>query len=276
MGAIGGSGYLGFRSHRSASSRPHPHVLVIGHAGSGFLSPVSPFNPLPPNSMGSIKKAFEDGADGVEVDVQLSKDNTPILYHDVLLDSFTDAAGLIDTLPAARVLGLPYRAGFPYEPFQHETIISLEQLLKYLGTRQELSYLQLDLRNRLPEHHPAYVQTVLRLLAKYNYPLPKVAFISPDVALLEQFRTAAPTAVLLLDAEGDFEGTRQKVLQHRFQGFVIASKVVQRAQVQQAKQQGLQVILFGGRSASAIAGILDKGPDAIEVNNVRRLRKLLE
>ncbi|WP_347159699.1 glycerophosphodiester phosphodiesterase [Pontibacter chitinilyticus] len=267
---------LGYGSASAQAAATHPPALVIGHAGSGFLTPLSPFNPLPPNSMASLKKAFEHGADGVEVDVQLSSDGTAILYHDPTLNTFTAKAGLIDTMRAEQVLGVPYKAGFLYDLFQDEKIISLEQLLQYLGSMPEKPYLQLDLRNSTPERRAWYAATLMELLRKYAYPLQKLAFISPDEALLEAFRKEEPQATLLVDADDDFDGAFRKVLQHRFQGIVAPSHYVKQEQVRRAQKQGLQVILFGGKSRSGIASILKKEPDAVEVNNVSRMRKLLE
>ncbi len=38
-------------------------------------------------SMAGVEKALAQGADGVEVDVQLSQDSIPILYHDPTLNT---------------------------------------------------------------------------------------------------------------------------------------------------------------------------------------------
>ena len=78
--------------------------LVIGHAGSGFLTPLNPFNPLPPSSRASIRQALARGADGVEVDVQLSQDSVLLLYHDEKLIFSRDAKGKATKVEAASVV----------------------------------------------------------------------------------------------------------------------------------------------------------------------------
>ena len=56
------------------------NAFIIGHGGSGFLSPT---NNVAENSMKSLELAIEGyNADGVEVDVQLTKDSMLVLYHD--------------------------------------------------------------------------------------------------------------------------------------------------------------------------------------------------
>ena len=66
-----------------------PRPLVLGHAGAGFFTPLNPFNPLPPSSLAGVRHALAQGADGVEVDVQLSQDSVLVLYHDPGLTSMT-------------------------------------------------------------------------------------------------------------------------------------------------------------------------------------------
>lgn len=252
-------------------------MLVLGHAGSGFMSPLNPFNPLPANSMASIVKAIEkNGADGVEVDVQLSKDGVPILYHDVDLSSMTEKSGHVEQHPASEVVGLKYKGGFFYDLFHDEEIITLEAMLQRFATYQELPVLHLDLRNYTLNRHSYYAQTVLDLLQKYKYPFSKLMFISADPMLLESFRALNPQAPLMLDVDGDFETALNQALQHRFTGICADGKKISFEQVQKAKKQGLQVVLFGGKSRSTLVKLIELQPDAIQVNNVATLVDLLK
>lgn len=54
-------------------------AVLVGHRGTGSDHST---NPYPENSLPSIRKAFEEGADMVEVDVQLDRFGVPILWHD--------------------------------------------------------------------------------------------------------------------------------------------------------------------------------------------------
>ena len=47
------------------------------------------------NTMLAFKKAIEYGADGIETDVQLSKDGVPVIMHDETLDRTTDGIGFL-------------------------------------------------------------------------------------------------------------------------------------------------------------------------------------
>ncbi|MCJ8165586.1 glycerophosphodiester phosphodiesterase [Pontibacter sp. E15-1] len=252
-------------------------VLVLGHAGSGFLSPLNPFNPLPSNSKASILKALEKhGADGVEVDVQLSKDGVPILYHDVTLASLTERQDTIDNLNAAEVAGLAYQGGFFYDLFHDEKIITLEELLRHVSGYEAVPYLHIDLRNHDPARHTYYARTLLGLLRRYKYPLEKLAFISPNPDFLEAFRQAEPKATLILDVSGNYDQAMQEIEAHGLQGICANGRDMTPERMRQARERGLQVVLFGGKSHSRIARMLEMRPDAIQVNNVAAARRMLD
>lgn len=77
----------------SCSKRPSYETQVIGHAGNGLGNhQVFGYD----NSLKSIEIALgTDGCDGVELDIQLSKDKTLWLYHDEFLESATGSDGSI-------------------------------------------------------------------------------------------------------------------------------------------------------------------------------------
>lgn len=64
--------------------------LVIGHRGAAALEPE--------NTIRSLKKAFECGADLVEVDVRKSRDGHLVVIHDKTVDRTTDGKGAVRDL----------------------------------------------------------------------------------------------------------------------------------------------------------------------------------
>jgi len=67
----------------------HNVIMILGHGGMGDLYK------YPNNSLEAILPVIGIGADGTEVDVQLSKDSVLMLYHDEELGSATNCAGYI-------------------------------------------------------------------------------------------------------------------------------------------------------------------------------------
>ncbi len=69
--------------------------LILGHRGASADAPE--------NTMRAFRLALEQGADGVELDVQPSADCVPVVIHDDTLDRTTDGAGPVSALPWAEV-----------------------------------------------------------------------------------------------------------------------------------------------------------------------------
>ena len=61
--------------------------LVLGHRGaSGYA---------PENSLEAFAKAIEQGADGIELDVQMTKDGEIVVIHDETIDRTSDGSGWV-------------------------------------------------------------------------------------------------------------------------------------------------------------------------------------
>ncbi|WP_026462154.1 glycerophosphodiester phosphodiesterase [Adhaeribacter aquaticus] len=276
---LGAAIYFGYAfkiKEQIASLTPiQRNVLLIGHAGSGFFSPLNPFNPLPPSSFASIVKAIKDGADGVEIDVHLSKDGVPVLYHDETLNSMSAGKGLIEDLPASKVVGLAYTGGNPYDLFQNEKIISLETMLQEFQQYPAYPYLHIDLRHHGPNRHAYFAGQVMGLLRRYKYPVEKVSIVYVKPDLLLAFKKEEPRITLLLDIDQDFEKGLAIARINKLQGLVANAKGMDEAKVKKAREQNLQVILFGPKAKSSILKALKLEPDAIEVNNVPAMRQMI-
>lgn len=66
----------------------------------------------PENTMLAFQKAVEVGADGIELDVHLSKDGELVIMHDEAIDRTTDGKGLIADYTYSELLQFDASAGF--------------------------------------------------------------------------------------------------------------------------------------------------------------------
>ncbi len=92
-GSIGGSENFGDERidlvylrplHGQDSSSSRKEVLILAHRGGGRNSDRLPYSE---NSVELIRYASRLGAQGVEIDVRLTKDGIPVLYHDENLNT---------------------------------------------------------------------------------------------------------------------------------------------------------------------------------------------
>lgn len=72
---------LNFRTSYAHTWQPHWQNILVGHCGAG-LSFIANGSPVTENTIASYKKAFASNADMIELDVHLTKDHVPVVYHD--------------------------------------------------------------------------------------------------------------------------------------------------------------------------------------------------
>lgn len=81
---------------------PAMDTLVIGHRGAGTDDGSELF---PENTIESAQQAFTEGADMVEIDVQLTSDGSVVLMHDDTVNRTTDGMGCVSALTLADIQG---------------------------------------------------------------------------------------------------------------------------------------------------------------------------
>jgi len=70
----------------------------IGHRGAGINRPGNPF---PENSVSSFQEAMRQGADGIELDVEITADGGLLVMHDDTLDRTTTCTGCLSAYTLA-------------------------------------------------------------------------------------------------------------------------------------------------------------------------------
>lgn len=74
----------------------------LGHRGTG---PTRPGHPFPENSISSFLAAMEQGADGISLDVEITKDGKLIVMHDDTVDRTTDCTGCVSEMTFDEIRG---------------------------------------------------------------------------------------------------------------------------------------------------------------------------
>jgi glycerophosphoryl diester phosphodiesterase len=116
--------------------------LIIAHRGSSEITPE--------NTIASFSKAITDGAEGIELDVRLSKDGVPIVFHDETLERLAQNIGLVIDLSIAELKQLDVGSWFNKKYPQHfnasfpdERIPTFSELLDFLLDYDGLIYVEL-------------------------------------------------------------------------------------------------------------------------------------
>jgi len=106
-----------------------PPVQVIAHRGAS--------RERPENTLSAFDEALRQGCDAIELDVQLSRDGVPVVYHDRTLARAGGGRRRVAQLDFEALLGLDPGARFG-EAFRGQRIPSLDEVLSRYGARTRL------------------------------------------------------------------------------------------------------------------------------------------
>lgn len=117
----------------------------------------------PENTLPAFELAVAQGADGVELDVQLTADGHPVVIHDETVDRTTDSHGAVAKYDLKHLRRLDASAGMA--GFGGVRIPTLQQVLELLvptGVR-----LNIELKNSVADH-PGLEEKVLDAVAEFG------------------------------------------------------------------------------------------------------------
>lgn len=117
----------------------------------------------PENTMLAFKKAIEIGVDGIELDVQLTKDNTVVIIHDETIDRTTNGDGLVKSYTYDELK--KFDASFNFNNFGFNRIPTLEE---YFLLVKDLDIItNIELKTSVYQYL-GIEDSVLELIKKYN------------------------------------------------------------------------------------------------------------
>ena len=153
---------------------------VIGHRGACAYAPE--------NTIESILTAADIGAEWVELDVMLTQDNIPIIFHDDTLDRTTNGSGNVADTPYATIRDL--EAGSWYaDSFAGIKIPTLEEALDVIISKN----LGLNLEIKpTPGRETETAEAALDILSKYWDDHERLLISSFQLPCLETAMDMAP------------------------------------------------------------------------------------
>ena len=110
---------------------------VIAHRGSKGVRPE--------NTLAAFKKAIEEGADGIETDVHLSKDGEMVIIHDETVDRTTNGTGRVFDHTLAELKQLSAGGSFSGR-YQNEKIPTLQEVVDLLIAERYTGIFNLELK----------------------------------------------------------------------------------------------------------------------------------
>ena len=161
-------------------------TTIIAHRGASKIAPE--------NTMAAFEKCYQQGVCGIETDVQLTKDNVPVLFHDQTLKRTTNAKGYVKDYTYDQLQLIDAGAWFSKD-FTGERIVSLETFLRW--AQYKPLYLNLELKNNKIDYK--HLEAIVYEHLKYYRLLNRTtisSFNSTSIRRMKYFREHVEIAYL--------------------------------------------------------------------------------
>ncbi|MCB0790559.1 MAG: hypothetical protein H6595_14435 [Flavobacteriales bacterium] len=240
-------------------------VHIVGHGGLGTGAGLLMDTPA------SLRGALDLGADGIEMDVQMTRDGELVVFHDMHLGVLTSCTGRINDLTWDQLE--PCRYG-TLEPGSR--IMRLADLKAVLADRKATEIV-LDVKLMTSGDWSTYLDELATNLA---------GIIAAN-GWTERVRVECriPEFLEVLGGKGEVKRSlycddlnEGAITAERLglQGLTLNQRNVTREEVRSARAKGLHVSLFGVDGRISLALALRKNPDALQVDELPAILRMLE
>ncbi|MBO8171334.1 MAG: glycerophosphodiester phosphodiesterase [Bacillaceae bacterium] len=224
----------------------------------------------PENTILAFKKALAAGANGLELDVQLSRDGQAVVIHDLTLDRTTSGSGAVRHLTLRQLKR--FSAGSWFHPrFRHCRIPSLEDVLQQLAPHPV--YFNIELKNLIVPMH-GIEKEVIRLLRQYQVKN-RAILSSYNLDSLEKIKIIDPTIQTALLYFGKLE-TPWKTAADLHASYVHPpANVVNHHFVTTCHRYGLRVHPYPVNDTRTFATLYKNGIDGVITESPERITRYL-
>jgi len=222
--------------------------LNLAHRGASAYAPE--------NTLAAFYKGVEQGANGIETDLKMTRDGVAILFHDAVLDRTTNGTGEPGAYTWDELRQLDAGAWFSFR-YQGEKLVSFEQFLYAFGSK-DLAF-ACELKDRQIE------DSVLALIDRYRA-AKKVVITSFHYEDLVEVRRRNRNIKLGYLVEQINDETLRKVLDIGARQICPRVETLQPEEVKLAKERGLKVRGWGASTESLMNYALYCGVDGMTVN----------
>lgn len=239
--------------------------LNLAHRGASHEAPA--------NTLAAFLLAQELGADGVELDVQLTRDGELVVIHDLAVDATTDGHGPVREKTLAELKALD--AGSWFDPdFAGQRIPTLQEVVDAVG-RRLLINIELKTENRRDD---GLALAVVRLVEE-NHLADRVVISSFNPLALWRVRRLNPwIPVGMLYCEGLPFFLTRPWLRHLVRPDAMHPewKMVDADYVRWARKRGYRVHTWTVDDPGRMWQLVEAGVDIIITNRPDLLRQVLQ
>ncbi|HZV12321.1 MAG TPA: glycerophosphodiester phosphodiesterase family protein [Candidatus Kapabacteria bacterium] len=237
-------------------------IMVVAHRGDSGHAPE--------NTLASFRRAIECGADMVELDIQRTRDDRLVVFHDATLRRTTNGRGYIARKTYAQLAELDAGSWFD-KKFAGEKVPLLDDVLSLLRGR-----IYIDIEIKPTAVRGATVPLLLQALRRFAME-PYVLISSFHHGVLKKIKRSAPhlaTAII----QNPHASFRSPVVSARRAGadaIVCSIHQVSRARSEDARAHGMPICVYTVNTPRAVAKALRCNVSAVVTNYPAEIARLL-
>jgi glycerophosphoryl diester phosphodiesterase len=240
-------------------------IMVYGHGGMGINS----LHPM--DSKTSLLQCLDEGADGIEMDLQMSKDSVLYLFHNVNLSEGSSCNGLIREHNASE-LDCSYRSVGKTV----EKLITLQTLFSFIPAPLTKLY---TIECKVDENMPgpfmrAFARQFATTLKQLNI-VDRTNIECTNSDMLIEIRKNLPEARLFIYTD-KFESAMKIATDLKLYGITLNMHNISLEQVRQAHSHNFRVSIFDQKNENDNLESIQLSPDNIQTDKLEHLLDILE
>lgn len=241
-------------------------ISCFGHAGMGSKSI------YPANTLQSFEACLNKGADGTEMDMQVTKDGVLVIFHNDNLSGTTACGGIIrdlnwDEINDCRINSLL---------FKNLDIVSFSEFIKTVDNPFQYTY-TFDCKctpgaDNENEYYHRFANAIVKTIRDYS--LEQNVFVeNSDPEFLNLIKGLNSNLKLFLITE-QYESGIKTAVQNNFYGLSASNALISRDQVNDAHSQNIRVTLYGVQTNRQNYAAIEKQPDFIQTDDLDYLLRV--
>jgi len=242
--------------------------IVIAHRGASAY--------YPENTMASFRGAVEMGAEMIELDVMLSRDGVPVVFHDAELEDHSDGIGPVGTMTIEELKKLDVGSWFD-EKFSDQRMPTLEEVLEFASGTIALN-IEIKTEAVTDKVRGGIEEKALRLVKKYDM-REYVLFSSFDyraVAHLKELAPDIPVALLYNKNISDEKMPSELVREFKADAFNCSYGELNKKRLADIKAYEIPVFVYTVNQKRRMRRLIKKGVTGIFSDKPDLLKEVAE
>lgn len=226
---------------------------IIAHRGVSQVKPE--------NTLLALEMAIDSNCDGIEFDVQLTKDNIPVIIHDETIDRTSNGKGYVSNYTLEQLKKYNFGINFNY---QGVTIPTLNEFLQLTIQKKYSKLLNIEIKNDIL-HYPNIEEKILDLVLKYNLQ-DQVLFSSFNHQSMFRMRKLSETVNIALLYEDTSPNLNELIKINAYSAHFNV-KMASKELLESLNQKNIKSFFYTVNDPVEIKRLLDMGVDGIFSDN---------